>query len=52
MLNNDNPLWLPPESVRSIIALIVVCAYVAGAVPIEVVTLVLGFYFGSRQASG
>lgn len=51
MLQKDKPLWMPDGSVRSILALGVVGAYVAGAVPIEVATLVLGFYFGQRGGS-
>jgi hypothetical protein len=50
MLLNDQPLYLPEGSIRAIIALGVVAAFVAGYAPIEVATLVLGFYFGSRNA--
>ena len=50
MLINDQPLWLPAGSIRSILALGIVGAFVAGGAPIEVATLVLGFYFGSRNA--
>ena len=50
MLVNDQPLWLPEGSVRSILALGVVGAFVAGLVNIEVATLVLGFYFGVRPS--
>lgn len=42
------PLWLPEGSVRAIIALAIVGAFIVEAVPIEVATLVLGFYFGVR----
>ncbi len=52
MLLNDQPLWLPQGSVRSIIALGIVGAFVGGFVPIEITTLVLGFYFGQRGAVG
>lgn len=48
MLSIDHPLWLPPGSVRSLLALAVVGAYIGGLVTIEVATLVLGFYFGAR----
>lgn len=48
MLRNDKPLWMPPGSVRSILALAVVAAYIFGQVNIEVATLVLGFYFVQR----
>jgi len=49
MLLNDQPLWLPAGSIRSIIALGIVGAYIGGIVDIEVATLVLGFYFGTRM---
>jgi hypothetical protein len=49
LLLNDQPLYMPSGSVRSIIALAIVGAYIAGMVPIEVATLVLGFYFAARQ---
>lgn len=46
----QNPLWMPPGSVRSLIALGVVGAYVIGWITeLEIVTLVLGFYFGTRE---
>lgn len=48
MLLNDQPLWMPAGSVRSILALGTVAAFVWGYVPVEVATLVLGFYFGVR----
>ena len=50
MLVNDQPLWLPQGSVRAVLALSVVAAFVASLVPIEVATLVLGFYFGVRPS--
>lgn len=49
LLLTDQPLYIPKGSVRSILALAIVGAFIAGAVPIEVATLVLGFYFASRQ---
>lgn len=49
MFDKNYPLWLPQGSVRSIIALAVVGAYIADLVPIEIATLVLGFYFGVRS---
>lgn len=52
MLLNDQPLWLPEGSIRSILALGIVGAFVAGVAPIEVATLVLGFYFGQRGQVG
>ncbi len=45
MLNKDQPLWLPPGSVRALLALSVVGAFIAGELPVEVATVVLGFYF-------
>ncbi len=48
MLLNDKPLYLPQGSIRALLALGVVGAFVAGLVEIEVATLVLGFYFGVR----
>ena len=51
MLVNDQPLYMPTGSVRSILALGVIGAFIAGQVPIEVATLVLGFYFGSRPGT-
>ncbi len=52
MLLNDQPLWLPEGSIRSILALGIVGAFVAGGAPIEIATLVLGFYFGQRGSVG
>ena len=52
MLLNDQPLYLPEGSIRSLIALGIVGAFVAGQVPIEFATLVLGFYFGQRGQVG
>lgn len=52
MLLNDQPLWLPEGSIRSIIALGIVGAFAAGYVPVEIATLVLGFYFGQRGSVG
>ncbi len=52
LLQPDKPLYLPEGSVRSILALGVVGAFIAGLVDIEVATLVLGFYFGARTDQG
>ncbi len=52
MLLNDQPLYLPQGSIRSILALSVVGAFIVGQVPIEIATLILGFYFGVRQDVG
>ncbi len=46
LLQSDQPLYLPAGSVRSIIALVVVSAYIAGFIANEVALLVIGFYFG------
>ncbi len=48
MLVNDQPLGLPQGSVRAVLALGIVAAFVAGLVEIEVATLILGTYFGYR----
>lgn len=50
LLLTDQPLYMPQGSVRSVLALAVVGAFIAGLVPIEVATLVLGFYFAARQS--
>lgn len=52
LLDVSKPLWLPEGSVRALLALLVVGSFIAGLVPIEVATLVLGFYFGSRPHNG
>ena len=49
LLQTDKPLYLPEGSVRSVLALAIVGAFIASLVPIEVATLVLGFYFAARQ---
>ena len=46
LLQKDQPLYLPAGSVRSIIALGIVSAYIFGLIANEVALLVLGFYFG------
>ena len=52
LLQEDQPLYLPEGSVRAILALGVVGAFLAGAFSeLEIVTLVLGFYFGSRTSA-
>jgi len=51
-MDSTKPLWMPSGSVRSIIALAVVVAYiVTDAIAEEVLLLVLGFYFGSRNGA-
>lgn len=52
MLNPNEPLWLPAGSIRSLLALSIVGAYLGGLFDnLEVVTLVLGFYFADRASS-
>lgn len=49
LLQEDQPLYLPQGSVRGVIALAVIAAFIAGAISeLEIVTLVLGFYFGQK----
>ena len=52
MLLNDQPLYLPSGSIRSILALGIVGAFIGGFIPIEFATLVVGFYFGQRGQVG
>ncbi len=49
MLNKGQPLWLPPGSVRAILALGVVGAFLAGQIEADIALLVLGSYFVGRQ---
>jgi hypothetical protein len=60
MLDPKEPLWLPPGSVRAIIAILLTVAFVLvvlrSSIVIEakdlvtIVTLVVGFYFISQVA--
>lgn len=50
MLQNDQPLWLPAGSVRSVLALGTVGAYLGGLIEADVALVVLGFYFGVRTS--
>lgn len=50
-LQPDQPLGLPAGSVRSIIALGTVGAFISGVIEQDVALLVLGFYFGSRNGA-
>jgi len=50
LLQPEQPLYLPEGSVRAIIALGIVSAFIAGQIDMEVALLVLGFYFGSRTS--
>lgn len=56
-MDDQHPLWMPAGSVRAILALAMVAAaivaYLVEAIPdipLELLTLVLGFYFGQRSA--
>lgn len=51
MLNINTPLYLPEGSIRAILALGLIAAFVFGQVQLEVALLVLGFYFGSRASA-
>ena len=48
ILDPTKPLWMPEGSVRAILALGIVAAFVAGLIDAEFATLVVGVYFGSR----
>lgn len=50
MWQTDKPLWMPAGSVRSLIALSVVAAFIAGLIEKDVVLMVLGFYFATRTS--
>lgn len=50
-LQPDKPLYLPEGSVRAILALAVVAAYIAGVLDDKAAWLVLGFYFGQKVQS-
>jgi hypothetical protein len=51
LLQTDSPLYLPAGSVRSLLAIGVVGAYVAGLVDENIAVLVLAFYFADRSSS-
>ena len=51
MLQTDQLLWLPEGSVRALLAIGTSGGFFAGLVPLEIMTLVLGFYFVGRAAS-
>jgi uncharacterized membrane protein len=60
-MNRNEPLWLPPGSIRAVIALLLVLAFVwvviRSGIVIEakdlntIVILVLGFYFIAKAAT-
>lgn len=42
--------WLPPGSIRALLAILIVVAYLAGAeITVEIVMAVIGFYFLTRK---
>lgn len=47
-MDDKQPLWLPQGSVRAIIALGLVAAFVFGKIGPEIIAAVIGFYFGSK----
>jgi RsiW-degrading membrane proteinase PrsW (M82 family) len=50
-MESKPPLWMPQGSVRSLLALAVVGAFIAGFIEeLELVMLVLGFYFADRTS--
>jgi len=51
MLQPDQPLALPAGSVRAILALSVVGAFIAGAVTRDTALIVLAFYFTQRGSA-
>ena len=48
MKQEQQPLWMPAGSVRSLVALAITGAFIFGMVPVEVATLVLGYYFATK----
>ena len=51
MLQDNQPLYLPEGSIRAILAIGLVSAFIFLDVQLEVTLMVLGFYFGSRAAA-
>jgi len=57
--NNNNPLWLPKGSIRSIIALGIVSAAIVAVFKLievpqplwDLALVVIGFYFGTKVGS-
>ena len=49
LFTNKTPLFLPEGSVRGILALSVVGAFIVNAVDADTAILVLGFYFLTRK---
>jgi len=54
-MNPNEPLWMPHGSVRAVVALLVTIIFLYDwawgdqTVPLELTTLVLGYYFGTRS---
>lgn len=51
LLQTDQPLYLPEGSVRSLVAIAAVGAYIVGAIDETIPLAVIGFYFGARTAN-
>ncbi len=51
MSASQNPLWLPEGSVRALLAMALVAAFIAGYVEKDIVLIVLGVYFVGRTAA-
>lgn len=50
LFNSENPLWLPKGSVRALLALGIVGAYIGGLLTDDTILgMVLGFYFAKAQ---
>lgn len=48
----DQPLGLPAGSVRAVIALALIGAFIAGVVEVkDLAAVVVGFYFGTRNGN-
>lgn len=52
LLQPDQPLYLPEGSIRAVLALSAMGAFIAGLIPNDIAFLVLGFYFASRAEAG
>lgn len=53
-MNPKQPLWLPPGSIRAVMALLLVAAAVVydPAKAAELAAVVVAFYFASKLAAG
>ena len=51
MILKNAPLYVPKGTVRAVLALSIVSAFIVGQVDRETALVVLAFYFTSRQAS-